>query len=93
MDVQIITPDKSLFQGQADLITVPGTSGSIGILNHHAPLVSSLKKGEIKIVLNEKEEFFKEAIKVRKFDEAAKKVGLKIKDIIHYKDLLKASLK
>ena len=33
--------------------------GSIGILNHHAPLVSSLKKGEIKIVLNEKEEFFK----------------------------------
>ena len=59
MDVQIITPDKSLYQGQADLITVPGTSGSIGILNHHAPLVSSLKKGEIKIVLNEKEKFFK----------------------------------
>ena len=59
MDVQIITPDKSLYQGQADLITVPGTSGSIGILNHHAPLVSSLKKCEIKIVLNEKEEFFK----------------------------------
>lgn len=59
MDVQIITPDKSLYQGQADLITVPGISGSIGILNHHAPLVSSLKKGEIKIVLNEKEEFFK----------------------------------
>ena len=59
MDVQIITPDKSLYQGQADLITVPGTSGSIGILNHHAPLVSSLKKGESKIVLNEKEEFFK----------------------------------
>jgi F-type H+-transporting ATPase subunit epsilon len=59
MDVQIITPDKSLYQGQADLITVPGTSGSIGILNHHAPLLSSLKKGEIKIVLNEKEEFFK----------------------------------
>ena len=59
MDVQIITPDKSLYKGQADLITVPGNSGSIGILNHHAPLVSSLKKGEIKIVLNEKEEFFK----------------------------------
>ena len=59
MDVQIITPDKSLYKGQADLITVPSSSGSIGILNHHAPLVSSLKKGEIKIVLNEKEEFFK----------------------------------
>ena len=59
MDVQIVTPDKSLYDGQADLITVPGTSGSIGILNHHAPLVSSLKKGEIKIVLNQKEKFFK----------------------------------
>jgi len=43
--------------------------------------------------LFEKEEFFKEAIKLRKFDEAAKKAGLKIKDIIQYKDLLKASLK
>ena len=41
----------------------------------------------------EKEEFFKEAVKLRKFDEAAKKVGLKIKDIIDYKDLLKSSLK
>ena len=40
-----------------------------------------------------KEEFFKEAVKLRKFDEAAKKVGVKIKDIIEYKDLLKASLK
>ena len=59
MDVQIVTPDKSLYDGQADLITVPSTSGSIGILNHHAPLVSSLKKGDIKIVLNQKEEFFK----------------------------------
>ena len=58
MDVQIITPDKSLYSGQADLITVPGTSGSIGILNNHAPLVSSLKMGEVKIVLNDKEEFF-----------------------------------
>jgi len=43
--------------------------------------------------LFEKEEFFKDSIKLRKFDEAAKKVGIKIKDIIEYKDLLKASLK
>ena len=59
MDVQIITPDKSLYDGKADLVTVPGTSGSIGILNNHAPLVSSLSKGEVKIVLGNKEEFFK----------------------------------
>ena len=41
----------------------------------------------------ENQEFFKEAIMLRKFDEAAKKVGVKIKDIIQYKDLLKASLR
>ena len=43
--------------------------------------------------LFEKEEFFKESIKLRKFDEAAKKIGIKIKDIIQYKELLKKSLK
>ena len=59
MDVQIITPDKNLYDGKADLVTVPGTSGSIGILNNQAPLVSSLKNGEVKVILNEKEEFFK----------------------------------
>ncbi|RPG79786.1 MAG: ATP synthase F1 subunit epsilon [Crocinitomicaceae bacterium TMED135] len=58
MDVQIITPDKSLYDGKADLVTVPGTSGSIGILNNHAPLVSPLKKGDVKVILNEKEKFF-----------------------------------
>ena len=59
MDVQIITPDRNLYEGKADLVTVPGTSGSIGILNNHAPLVSSLKKGEVKVILNENEQFFK----------------------------------
>ena len=58
MDVQIISPDRNLYEGKADLVTVPGTSGSIGILNNHAPLVSSLKKGEVKVILNEKEQFF-----------------------------------
>ena len=43
--------------------------------------------------LFEKNKFFKDSIKLRKFDEAAKKVGIKIKDIIDYKDLLKTSLK
>ena len=58
MDVQIISPDRNLYEGKADLVTVPGTSGSIGILNNHAPLVSSLKKGKVKVILNEKEQFF-----------------------------------
>ena len=43
--------------------------------------------------LFEKNKFFKDSIKLRKFDETAKKMGIKIKDIIDYKDLLKASLR
>ena len=40
----------------------------------------------------EKDEFFKDSIKLRKFDEAAKKIGVNIKDISEYKNLLKLSL-
>jgi len=40
----------------------------------------------------EKDEFFKDSIKLRKFDEAAKKIGVNIKDISEYKNLLKSSL-
>ena len=39
MDLQIITPDKTLYDGKADMVVVPGTDGLIGILNDHAPLV------------------------------------------------------
>ena len=46
-----------------------------------------------KTELFKKEEFFKDPIKLRKIDDAAKKMGIKIKDIIDYKDLLKVSLK
>ena len=42
--------------------------------------------------LFEKDEFFKDSIKLRKFDEAAKKIGVNIKDISEYKNLLKSSL-
>jgi len=49
MRVEIITPDKSLFAGDAKAVTVPGIDGSLGILNNHAPLISALKKGIVKV--------------------------------------------
>ncbi len=49
MRVEIITPDKSLFSGDAKAVTVPGIDGSLGILNNHAPLISALKKGIVKV--------------------------------------------
>ena len=58
MEVQIITPDSTLFNGEATLVVVPGIDGQIGILNNHAPLVSSLVKGVVKIKHNDKEDHF-----------------------------------
>lgn len=49
MNVEIITPETSLYNGKAKAVTVPGTDGLLGILDHHAPLISTLTKGEVKI--------------------------------------------
>ena len=58
MKLQIITPDAELFTGEVNSIVLPGTDGLIGILNNHAPMVSSLKEGKIKVSLEKEEKFF-----------------------------------
>lgn len=50
MLLEIISPDKKLYSGEADLIQVPGSKGSFEILKNHAPIISTLEKGQIKIV-------------------------------------------
>jgi len=49
MKLEIITPETTLYQGTAKALLVPGTDGFIGILDNHAPLISTLKEGQIKI--------------------------------------------
>ncbi len=58
MNLEIITPDTSIYEGEAELVQLPGIDGSFEILNNHAPLISALKKGKIKIKRDGKEEFF-----------------------------------
>lgn len=58
MIVDIITPDTSLFTGEATAVTVPGIDGSLGILEHHAPLISALKKGSVKVTTSNGESIF-----------------------------------
>ena len=58
MNVDIITPDENLFTGEASSIIAPGSDGSLGILDNHAPLISSLKEGEIKLTTSEGEKSF-----------------------------------
>ena len=59
MNIEIITPDKTLFEGTAKLVQLPGIDGSFEILTNHAPLISVLGKGKIKIENeNNQTEFF-----------------------------------
>jgi F-type H+-transporting ATPase subunit epsilon len=48
--LEIITPEKRLFDGKVKLVKVPGASGSFEILNNHAPIISTLTKGTIKVI-------------------------------------------
>jgi F-type H+-transporting ATPase subunit epsilon len=48
--LEIITPEKRLFDGHVKLVKVPGASGSFEILNNHAPIISTLTKGTIKVI-------------------------------------------
>lgn len=49
MKVEIITPDKTIFEGEASLVQLPGVDGLFEILNNHAPMISALGKGKIKV--------------------------------------------
>ena len=49
MQLDIVSPEAQLFRGEVNSVTVPGTSGSFQILNNHAPIVSTLVSGRVKI--------------------------------------------
>lgn len=53
MTLEIVSPEATLFKGEITAITLPGVDGSFQILNNHAPIVSILKEGEIKIAANQ----------------------------------------
>lgn len=59
MTLEIVSPEATLFQGTVTSVTLPGIEGSFQLLNNHAPIVSILDKGEIKITA-EKFQFAKE---------------------------------
>jgi len=54
-DVALVTPDGAVFDGEAEMIVVPGAVGEIGILARHAPLVATLKAGSTRIHLGSNE--------------------------------------
>ncbi len=50
MQIEIITPEKYLFKGEIILVQVPGSKGSFEVLKNHAPIISTLDEGTIKVV-------------------------------------------
>jgi F-type H+-transporting ATPase subunit epsilon len=48
-DLSLVTPEGPVFEGEAEMLIVPGAAGEIGVLARHAPLVAMLKAGEIRV--------------------------------------------
>jgi len=58
MTLEILTPDKKVFEGEVTAVTVPGTLGSFQILRDHAPIISTLEDGPVIIKSKTNEETF-----------------------------------
>ena len=55
MKLEIITPEKQLFSGEVNSVKFPGSNGSFEVLNNHAPIISTLSKGVIRVITKEKD--------------------------------------
>ena len=58
MFLEIVTPDEKVFEGEVISATFPGSNGSFQVLANHAPIISSLEKGAIKVNTKEDESIF-----------------------------------
>jgi len=59
MQLEIITPEKKVFQGEVNSVQLPGTNGKFEVLNNHAPIISTLTKGDVRVIdSNNKTELF-----------------------------------
>jgi F-type H+-transporting ATPase subunit epsilon len=58
MFLEIVTPGQKVFSGNIKLIQVPGSKGQFEVLRNHAPIISTLSEGKIKIISPEGEKTF-----------------------------------
>jgi F-type H+-transporting ATPase subunit epsilon len=52
MNLEIVSPEKKLYKGSVRLVQVPGKKGSFEVLENHAPIISTLEAGSVKIETN-----------------------------------------
>lgn len=55
--LEIVTAEQVTYSGEVEAVVLPGVSGELGVLPHHAPLLTFLKPGELRIVTGNEEEF------------------------------------
>ena len=53
MYLEILTPGKMVFEGEVHLVKVPGAAGSFEVLNNHAPIITTLQEGQVRVVIND----------------------------------------
>jgi F-type H+-transporting ATPase subunit epsilon len=58
MFLEIVTPDKKIFSGEIKLIQAPGSDGSFEVMQNHAPIISTMQEGQMKIISPEGEKTF-----------------------------------
>ncbi len=51
-DVSLVTPEGPAFEGEAEMIVVPGAAGDIGVLARHAPLIATLRAGSTRVYID-----------------------------------------
>jgi len=56
--LEIVTPERLAYQDEVDSVVLPGSEGELGVLPHHAPLVSTLGTGELRLRKGGQEESF-----------------------------------
>ena len=57
MKLEIVTGERLVYSGDVEVLVAPGIEGELGILPHHAPLLTMLQPGEIRIVVEGQEEY------------------------------------
>ena len=58
INISFISQEKTLFEGQAEMVVMDGQEGQLGIVKGHSPLLAILKPGPVRMITAEKEEVF-----------------------------------
>ena len=58
LHLEIVTSERTVFSGDVDMVNVPGAGGVMGVLPHHAPVLSTLRPGELRVKIGDEVQEF-----------------------------------